>query len=162
MKPQTNQRCRCARLSLPDRAARAVLGIIAALVSVAPCRLGAATGPAALASDGFQPRLNISVYQPVTSRDPFLTPGARASPAKSTTTDATMFRIDGVFGSPKKMTAIVNGAALSLNKPVVIDTASGRIQVKAVQITFEGVVLEVGGQRVEVKRAADKLPKPQS
>ena len=136
--------------------------MIAVLVSGGLCRLGATTGPAPLSNDEFQPRLNMSVYQPVAPRDPFLTPGARVSPANSTLADATMFRIDGVFGSPKKMTAIVNGAALSLNKPIVLDTTSGRIQVKAVKITFEGVVLEIGGQRVEVKRVADNLPKPPS
>jgi len=119
----------------------------------------AVSEPVAQPNGGFQPTNNVSVYQPVASRDPFTKPGAN----NLKTSDSAMFHIDGVFGSTKKMTAIVNGSAISLNKPVFLETASGRTQVKAVKITFNEVVLEVGNQRVELKRAIENQPvKPPS
>jgi len=103
-------------------------------------------------------RLNLSVYQPVAARDPFLKPGANVALVSMQTADPTVLHLDGLLGSTNDLTAIVNGWAISLNKPVVLETAGGRLQIKAVKISFEGVILEVGGKRVELKRFTENLP----
>jgi len=160
MWPQTNYHRRWGALSgQPNRVARVALGFIgAAVVGGAAHGLGATGAPVPLPSGEFPPQLNRSVYQPVVARDPFRQPGASDGPTCRKTVDSSLFHIDGLFGSTKKMTAIVNGSALSLNTPVVLDSTSGRIQVKAVKITYDGVILEIGSQRVEVKRATENLP----
>ena len=157
MNPQTNN---CGRFTRRNQVMLAAFGLIfSALVGNAASEPVAAVEPAPQLSSGFQPRNNISVYQPIVPRDPFTKPGTNSQKISG----PTMFHIDGLFGSTKKMTAIVNGSAISLNKPAFLETASGRTQVKAVKITFDEVVLEVGGQCVELKRATENQPaKPPS
>ena len=159
MNSRTDQYSRCARPGQFDRVSLAVRGlIVAVLLSAIVTELNATNAPAPPPSSEFQPRLNLSAYQPVTARDPFLKPGANGSPVSLKMADSTIFHLDGLLGSTNDLTAIVNGWAISLNKPVVLETASGRIQIKAVKISFEGVILEVGGKRVELKRFTENLP----
>ena len=156
MNSNAHQCCRWGRL---DRGALAACGlIIGALVGGGAQGLGATALPAPPAGDGFHPQLTISVYQPVAVRDPFLKPGASNLPAGLKTANPSLWHLDGFLGSTNDLTAIVNGLPLSLNKPVMLETASGRIQIKAVTITLMGVVLEVDGKRLELKRAADPQP----
>ena len=155
MNTQTNQWRQCAGGRLNWRAQVALRLFFAVVAGRAASGPAATAGPVPVPPGEFQPRLTISTYQPATTRDPFIQPGTSGAPARNLATDPTLFHIDGLFGTTKKMTAIINGSAVSLNKSVVLDTASGRISVKAVTITSEGVVLEVGGQHVELKRVTD-------
>ena len=144
------------------RAGREICALIlATLVVGAGSGRGATNAPAVPPSAEFQPRLTTSVYQPVAPRDPFLKPGASNLPGRLTTANPALLHLDGFLGSTNNLTAIVNGLALNLNQPVVLETPSGRIQIKAVQITFARVIVEVGGQRVELKRTTENpAPKP--
>ena len=121
---------------------------------------GATTAPASPPNTDFQPRLNESVYQPNTTRDPFLKSGQSngLSPSPDRPTDPTNIHLDGFLGSTNNLSAIVNGWVLNLNKPIQVETASGRLQIKAIRIALDGVVLEVDGKRVELKRATEGLP----
>ena len=101
------------------------------------------------------------MYQPIVSRDPFLSRDENLILTGPKTVDLRTFHLDGFLGPANNLNAVVNGWVLSLNKPVVIETATGHIQIKAVQIALDGVVLEVGDQHVKLKRdAAKALAKP--
>ena len=113
---------------------------------------GAGPAPVAPPNNEFQPQLVFSVYQPTAPRDPFLKPGTVLSSSGLKTADATLFHFDGFLGSTNNPTVIINGIALNLNKPVLLETERGSIQVKAVKITLKGVTLEVAGKLVEVPR----------
>jgi len=126
--------------------------MLVALGLLAVMRVVAGSALVALPSEEFQPRLNFSVYQPSISRDPFLKPGTVLSSAGLKTADVTLFHLDGFLGSTNNPTAIINGMVLNLNKPVLLETERGSIQVKAVKITLKGVTLEVAGKLVEVQR----------
>ena len=143
-----------------------VRGFIAAVLVGAVARgLGGTATPVPPPTANFQPRLTNSVYQPTASRDPFLKSGENIVPAgsneKPSTDSSTPFHLDGFLGASNDLVAIVNGWVLTLNKPRVLETATGPVQIKAVKITFDGVMLDVGGKIVELKRAtAPPPPKP--
>ena len=149
------------KLPLPQFHCQQVRQLLGVVLAGAATTLGAAPSAAPLQTGDFQPRLKSSVYQPVASRDPFLAPGASAVSTGPANAEPTTFRLDGFLGQTNNLSAIVNGVVLSLNKPVMLETGGGRIAIKAVQITMNGVVLEVGGKRLELKRATASLPTPE-
>ena len=140
-----------------DRGQWSACGLLLATLLITVGRGLAGTGtPAALPTSDFAPRLNNSVYQPTSIRDPFLAAGTSVAPVGTKpAAEPTTFHLDGFLGSSNRLAAIVNGWVLSLNKPMVVETANGKLEIKAVQITFAGVILEVGGKRIELKRTAD-------
>ncbi len=108
---------------------------------------GAATAP----KDGFDPNLQESTYQPVKQRDPFSPGGAPVGNAAATVSAAPSdFRLEGILYQPGSPSAIVNDKLLTLGKTATIDVGGGQIQVKATEITRNRVVLEAGGQKVEL------------
>jgi len=48
----------------------------------------------------------------------------------------------------------VNDKVVELNKPVTVKTAQGDVPVRALEITREVVLLEVGGQKLELRLGA--------
>jgi len=135
--------------------------IFSILLAVCSRGLAGTAVPVVLTNSDFAPRLNSSTYQPTAVRDPFFNPGPSAVPTgPKAVAEPTTFHLDGFLGSTNHLTAIVNGWVLSLNKPLIIETDNGKIEIKAVKITFAGVTLEVGGKRIELKRSADNLPVP--
>ena len=109
-------------------------------------RAGAATPP----QTTFQPYLIVSAYNPVTQRDPLGKSGL-SQESKVAPGVAVAFRLEGILYSPSSPSAIVNGTLVTLNKTVTLTDGNGQTQVKPVEITRERVVLETGGQRVELR-----------
>ena len=106
------------------------------------------------ATSGFDLELVRSVYKPYKTRDPFLKPGAMAIDSgglKTVAAGQLVFQLQAILWSPTKPSAVVNDQILDLNKSVIFNTASGDVEVKAVEIGRERVVLEVAGQRVELR-----------
>jgi hypothetical protein len=106
------------------------------------------------ATGGFDLELTRSVYKPHKARDPFLKPGTAAIGSdglKTAMAGQLVFRLQAILWSPKNPSAVVNDQLLDLNKSVILSTASGDVEVKAVEIGRERVVLEVVGQRVELR-----------
>ena len=161
MKHQANQRSQCEVSNWGSRAVSVCELITVVLVGAVAIVVGATTAPAPPSNSDFQYNLNNSVYQPIVSRDPFLSRDENLALTGPKTVDTRTFHLDGFLGPANNLNAIVNGCVLSLNKPIVVKIATGHIQIKAVQITLEGVVLEVGGQHVKLKcDAAKALEKP--
>ena len=161
MKRQAKQRSQCEISNWVSRAVLVCELITVVLVGTAVLVVGATTAPAPPSNSNFQHQLINSVYQPIVSRDPFLSRDENLILTGPKTVDLRTFHLDGFLGPANNLNAVVNGWVLSLNKPVVIETATGHIQIKAVQIALDGVVLEVGDQHVKLKRdAAKALAKP--
>jgi len=101
----------------------------------------------------FNPQLIRSVYKPRVSRDPFLKPGLTdgSGASRLAMTSHGTFRLQAILWSPTNPSAVVNDQFLSLAKSVILSTASGNVEVKAVEIGRDRVVLDVAGQRVELK-----------
>ena len=150
------------RLRCPARAQWFFCGFIfAMLLAICSRGLAGTVAPVVLTNSDFAPRLNSSTYQPTAVRDPFFISGTRAVPTgPKTVAEPTIFHLDGFLGSTNHLTAIVNGWVLSLNKPLIIETDNGKLEIKAVKITFAGVTLEVGGKQIELKRASDNPAVP--
>ncbi len=116
---------------------------------------GATAVPPAKSKQELKP----STYETAAARDPFRKrgPSAVAAIVSNVSLD---FRLQGILYSASRPSAMVNNALIELNKPVTLTCANGQIQVKAVEITRDKVVLEVGGQRIELRLAGpDPLPK---
>jgi len=108
-------------------------------------------GAAPAAPGGSELQLRPSVYSPKSQRDPFADPGVTAAaPDKPAVAAPTAFHLDGILYQRGSPSAIVNDTLLTLNKPAEIDVGSGKVQATAVEITRSRVVLEAGGQRVEL------------
>ena len=110
----------------------------------------ARAGAATPAKTEFRPDLVASAYNSVKPRDPFGKVGA-GKDFKALPGAAVAFRLEGILFSAVSPSAIVNGTLVTLNKTVTLSAGNGEIQVKAVEITRERVVIEAGGQRVELQ-----------
>jgi hypothetical protein len=107
---------------------------------------GAVTQPA----PDFKPQIQKSTYAPTKTRDPFLRAGA-AVETKSTPVSSFVFKLQGILYQPSDPAAIVNDQLVRLNKTVSLEDPNSSIEVKAVEITRDRVVLQVRGQRVELQ-----------
>ena len=103
----------------------------------------------------FNPELIQSVYAPEAVRDPFgsgvvksvsVLDGERVRAAA-----VSMLRLNGILYHAQHPAAIVNDQVVELNKSITVHTEQGEVEIKALQITREVVLLEVGGQRVELR-----------
>lgn len=108
---------------------------------------GAATKPKA----DFTPELKTSAYEPTNQRDPFAKPGVAAQDAKAAPGAPIVFQLQGILYQSTNPSAIVNNRLLTLNKIVTLTSGNAEVQVKAIEITRNTVVLEVGGQKVELQ-----------
>lgn len=118
-------------------------------------KAGAGTVPQAKPKQELRP----STYETSTARDPFCKRGAAA--AQTIVSNVAMdFRLQGILYSAQRPSAMVNNALMELNKPVSVTCGNGQVQATAVEITREKVILDVGGQRVELRLGTpDSLPK---
>lgn len=119
---------------------------------------GMVAGAAPPVKTGGLPELQRSTYEPTNARDPFMKVGEKGGLAlqmKMTPGVPFPFRLDGILYHPSDPWAIVNDTRLALNKPVTLRAGGAEIQVRAVEITRSKVVLEVAGQKVELRLTAD-------
>lgn len=102
-------------------------------------------------------KLDVSSYGPSKARDPFVKVGASNKLAPVGTG---AFQLQGILYDPVNPTAIVNDQLVTLKKAVAMQVGGGVVQVRALEITREKVVLEAGGQRVELRlNVQDAAPK---
>ncbi|MBM3858603.1 MAG: hypothetical protein FJ395_03010 [Verrucomicrobia bacterium] len=133
--------------------------------------------PPTNAPSGFAPQMRESAYAPQKKRDPFLrtdlvaqkkpiaekntvpTPPPSLPPPPKPEIPPSAFRLQACLRDRAVPVALVNGKVLELNKVVMMQIGSAEFPVKAVEIGLERVVLDVDGQRVEV-RMEDALSLP--
>jgi hypothetical protein len=99
--------------------------------------------------------LTSSTYTTQTVRDPF---GAEISNAAGTPAAGSAraagiesFKLMGILYNAASPSALVNNQLVELNKPARVQIGQGEVEVKAVTITRDLVVLEVGGQKMELR-----------
>lgn len=113
-------------------------------------RAGAATEEKPTSSLELSP----SVYLPQSARDPF---GSEVSKSTDGTAAAIrlagsdMLKLQGILYNKVNPSALVNDQLVELNKTAKVHTAQGEVEVKAVEITHDLVVLDVGGQKIELQ-----------
>jgi len=103
--------------------------------------------------------LILSTYATQTQRDPF---GAESPMSVATATtganpagNSEAFKLMGILYDPINPTALVNNEVVELNKPIKVDTGQGTVEIKALTITRDAVVLDVKGQKVELRLGGD-------
>jgi hypothetical protein len=114
-------------------------------------RVGAATE----SKSGHNLELIPSTYTTQNPRDPF---GAQVAGSADTngagtvtSVDAGAMKLMGILYDAAHPSALVNDQLLELNRPVKMQTAQGEVEVKALKITRDLVVLQVGGQQMELR-----------
>ena len=114
-------------------------------------RVGAATE----SKSGHSLELIPSTYATQNTRDPF---GAQVAGSTDTNGAGTVtsvgagaLKLMGILYDAAHPSALVNDQLLELNLPVKMHTAQGEVEVKALKITRELVVLQVGGQEMELR-----------
>ena len=117
--------------------------------------LAATAGAAPAPKKEFKPELQHSSYEPTKTRDPFAKAGGELSaavtgPARAVSGEQFAFRLEGILHDPADPAAVINDKLVRLNKTVTFTSASGAIPVKLVEIGRGRVVIEAGGQKVEL------------
>jgi hypothetical protein len=94
-----------------------------------------------------------SSYAPKKERNPF---GSGTVEMADTSAKAdhviapTLLKLSGILYDPVHPSAVVNGQLVELKKAVTIPTEQGEIEVKALRIARESILLEVGGREHEL------------
>jgi hypothetical protein len=100
-------------------------------------------------------QLNLSTYAAQTQRDPFGSEvpkfASTADVGTNVTAGADSFKLMGILYSPTSPSALINNQLIEVNKPVRIQIGQGEVEVKALEITRDTVVLDAGGQKVELR-----------
>src|SRR5208283_5209919 len=114
-------------------------------------RVGAATE----SKPGHSFELTPSTYTTQNARDPF---GAQVAGSTDTNGAGTVtsvgagaLKLMGILYDAAHPSALVNDQLLELNRPVKMQTAQGQVEVKALKITREVVVLRLGGDEHDQK-----------
>ncbi len=123
------------------------------------------TGASTNAPAEFSPQMCESTYASEKKRDPFQYGTKRVG--RSVTIGAptlgkinpSAFRLDAILFEQRSPLVVVNGEQLELNKPVMMVVGGSKARVKALEIGRERVVLEVEGQKVEL-RLEEPSPPP--
>ena|ERR1017187_1142758 len=142
-------------LSIPLR----IVGILAfcqALVFIVfflfiCARAGAAT--AGNPTSGLE--LSPSAYTPQSVRDPFGSEVPKSTGATRLMGTESL-KLHGILYNAANPSALVNDQLVELNKTAKVHTEQGDVEVKALKITRELVVLDVGGQKVELRLGGDE------
>ena len=94
--------------------------------------------------------LSPSVYTPQNVRDPF---GSEVSKSTGETrhVGTELLKLHGILFNAVNPSALVNDQLVELNKSVKVHTEQGDVEIKALKITRELVLLDVGGQKVELR-----------
>jgi hypothetical protein len=64
---------------------------------------------------------------------------------------ADTLKLTGILYDAVHPAALVNDQLLELNRPVKVHTVQGEVEIRALKITRELVVLQVGGQKMELR-----------
>ena len=117
--------------------------------------LCAQVGAATESKSGHSLELIPSTYATQNSRDPF---GAQVAGSTDTNGAGTVasvgagaLKLMGILYDAAHPSALVNDQLLELNLPVKMQTAQGEVEVKALKITRELVVLQVGAETMELR-----------
>jgi hypothetical protein len=116
-------------------------------------------GAAQPAAEENKLKLQESSYAPTKGRDPFFVPKELVVKANVATATVSL-NLQGILYEANNPSAIVNDQLVTLNKTVTLTVGGAELQVKAIQITRDLVVLEVGGQRTELHLTQETKPKP--
>jgi hypothetical protein len=109
-------------------------------------------GAAPVKKTEFRPELLLSTYEPTKNRDPFGKVGGTTTPeVKSVPGTPFALQLEGILYEAANPSAIVNGRLLTLDKTVTLTAGNGEVAVRAVEITRDHVVVEVGGKRTELR-----------
>ena len=98
---------------------------------------------------------------PAEGCDPFFPDSTRifgvksAAPKVSSRVDIGALVLNGLSGTTEHRLAMINGHTFAEGEKAEINTSSGRIQIKCVEIKTGSVVIEVNGQRQELHLAKD-------
>lgn len=116
---------------------------------------GAAPAPTEFTTD-----LQVSSYNPSKTRDPFTARTVKKTPeVKVVPGTPIVFQLQGILYQDNNPSAMVNDHLLTVNKVTTMKTGDKTVEVRAVEITREKVVLETGGQRVELSLNAQSTAK---
>lgn len=111
-------------------------------------------GAATMGKSTIDLRVISSTYAPQKVRNPFgsgTVQSTDGSAAKSSPAIALgLLKLNGVLYNPVHPSAVVNNQLVELKRPVKVLTEQGEIEVEALQIAREFIVLEVGDQKVEL------------
>ena len=114
-------------------------------------RVGAATET----KSGNKFELVLSTYTTQTTRDPFGSQLAASTETNGTgmvtSVGADTLKLTGILYDAVHPSALVNDQLLELNRVVKMHTAQGEVEIKALKITRELVVLQVGEQTMELR-----------
>ncbi len=110
-------------------------------------RVGAATGGKPTSTL----ELSLSAYTPQSERDPFGSEVPKSTGATQQLVAPDSLKLHGILYSAANPSALINDQLVELNKTARVHTAQGDVEAKALKITRELVVLEVGGQKVELR-----------
>lgn len=118
-------------------------------------RAGAATQSKA----GFDMELKLSTYKTENERDPFGVQGPRAASGAVKSAAPGVLKLQGILYQATNPGAMINNRLVVLNKSTLLPTSQGEVEVKAVEITREAVVLEIGKQKVELRLGGEDREK---
>ena len=117
--------------------------------------LCARAGAATESKPGQNLELVLSTYTAQNTRDPF---GSQLASSTDTNGAATVtsiggdaLKLTGILYDAHHPSALVNDQLLELNRPVKMHTAQGEVEIKALKITRDLVVLQVGEQTMELR-----------
>ncbi|HUJ12126.1 MAG TPA: hypothetical protein VL171_19125 [Verrucomicrobiae bacterium] len=111
-------------------------------------------GARTVAKSNVDLRIVTSSYAPKNERNPFVSVAIAQTGDPAATTSPViapgLLKLDGVLYDPVHPSAVVNGQLVGPKRAVKVPTAQGEIEVKALQIARESILLEVGGQKLEL------------
>jgi hypothetical protein len=92
-------------------------------------------------------------------RDPFFPDSIRvynSGPVKVKSPDAALTLVlNGLSGTPQHRLAMINGRTMEEGEEAEISSSSGRIQVHCIEIKTDSVIVEVNGERRELRLRGD-------
>jgi len=97
--------------------------------------------------------LSPSTYLPQNVRDPFGSEVPKSTDGKATveSVGADMLKLQGILYNKANPSALVNDQLVELNKTAKVHTDQGEVEIKALEITRDLVLLDVGGQKIELR-----------
>jgi len=111
----------------------------------------ARAGAATVSKPASDLTLTPSAYTPQNVRDPFGSEAPKSTGATQQLVGPDQLKLHGILYSATNPSALVNDQLVELNKTVKVHTAQGDVEVKALKITRELVLLDVGGEKVELR-----------
>ncbi len=140
-------------LSTPLRVVRILAFCQAIIFLVLFLFVCAWTGAATESKSTADLQVTSSSYAPKKERNPFGsgTVDPADSPAKADHVIApSLLKLSGILYDPVHPSAVVNGQLVELKKAVRVPTEQGEIEVKALRIGRESILVEVGGREHEL------------